>query len=63
MTGQELYEIHRSTAAELEPIERGLKPLPEWDELPWQMQEKWEQRAVEQGERDMEEVLRERVTL
>lgn len=63
MTGQELYEIHRQTAHELANLEQGLIPLPEWEELPWQLKDRWEQRAVEQGARDMEEILSERVTL
>lgn len=54
MTGEELYNVHREEAARLSAVDSGIAPLVPWDELPWQMKDRWEQRAVEQGERDPE---------
>jgi len=52
MTGEELYNVTREEAARIAPLERGIVPLAPWDELPQQLQDKWDDKATEQAERE-----------
>ena len=50
VTGEQLYKAHRASAEAFSKAR--LRP---WDFLSWEEQQEWEERAMEQFERDLEE--------